>query len=94
MDNFSQQPFTNKNIFYTQANQVGSSTAMEFHGHKMALTYLLTNTSMIIKTYITDRHGAIGKWMREICPKLCEELDKPSICHMYDRWHVAKSKSD
>ena len=67
---------------------------MEFHGNKLALTHLLTKTTMVVKTYITDRHGAIAKWMREVCPILCKELmGKPKICHFYDRWHVAKSKS-
>ena len=74
------------------ANEAGSSTAMEFHGNKVALTHLLTKTTMVIKTYITDRHGAIGKWMREVCPIICKELGKPKICHLFDRWHVAKSK--
>ena len=63
------------------ANEAGSSTAMEFHGNKVALTHLLTKTTKVIKTYITDRHGAIGKWMREVCPIICKELGKPKICH-------------
>ena len=73
-----------------QANEVGSSSAMEFAGHERSILFLLT-TGMIIKQYITDRHTSIAKWMREECPKICRQLKKPKIDHFFDLWHIAKS---
>lgn len=64
---------------------------MEFLGHQRAFAYLFT-TGMIIKSFISDRHKSIGKWMRVECPKMCKELGKPVVHHFYDLWHVAKSK--
>lgn len=64
---------------------------MEAYGHKKAMRYLL-DTEMVIKSFISDRHTSIAKWMREECPKLCKELNKPIINHYFDLWHIAKSK--
>ena len=77
-------------IFY-QENQAGNSNNMEFLGHQKALAFLL-GTGMIIKAFISDRHLAITKRMREDCPKKCKELQKPTIEHYFDLWHIGKSK--
>lgn len=63
---------------------------MEFLGHQRALVFLLT-TGMVIKQFVSDRHTAITKWMKEECPKLCREKGKPIIAHYFDLWHIAKS---
>lgn len=76
---------------YFQANQAGSSSGMEFLGFKEAFTFLL-GTGMIIKSFVSDRHTSIAKWMREDCPKKCEELGKPVAQHFFDIWHIGKSK--
>ena len=76
--------------FLTQANQAGSSSAMEALGHQKAMSFLLT-TSMIITTFVSDRHATIAKWMRETFPRMCKELGKPVIMHFYDLWHIGKS---
>lgn len=74
---------------YFQANQAGSSLGMEFLGFKEAFTFLL-GTAMIIKSFVSDRHTSITKWMREDCLKKCEELGKPH--NYFDIWHIGKSK--
>ncbi|KAK3722374.1 hypothetical protein QZH41_013690, partial [Actinostola sp. cb2023] len=71
------------------ANEVGSSSEMEFIGHQRSILHLLS-TGMIIKEFISDRHSSITKWMREECPKICLEMDKPYIHHYFDLWHIAK----
>ena len=65
-----------------QANQAGSSSAMEFIGHQKAFAFLL-GTAMIIKAFISDRHSPIVKWMRVECPKKCKELGEPLIDHLF-----------
>ena len=40
---------------------------------KEAMAYLLT-TGIIIKSFISDRHASIAKWMREECGRKCAEL--------------------
>ncbi|XP_068753336.1 uncharacterized protein [Montipora capricornis] len=79
-------------IVLVQANQAGSSTNIEFMAFKEAITYLLA-TGMIIKSFISDRHVSIAKWMREECGKKCAELGKPVINHFFDLWHIGKSKT-
>ena len=64
---------------------------MEFLGHQKAMAFLLSS-GMVIKSFISDRHGAITKWMREECPKKCKELGKPVIQHYFDLWHIGKSR--
>lgn len=78
-------------VNYFQSNEAGSSTAMEFLGHQRAFAYLFT-TALVIKSFISDRHTSIAKWMRGECPKKCQELGKPVVEHFFDLWHVAKSK--
>jgi len=51
-----------------------------------------TGKGMIIKSFVSDRHTSIAKWMREDCPKKCEELGKPVVQHYFDIWHIGKSK--
>lgn len=65
---------------------------MEFLGHQKAFAFLLS-TGMIIKAFISDRHTSIAKWMREECPKKCQELGKPVVDHFFYLWHIAKSKN-
>ena len=76
---------------YFQANQAGSTSGMEFLGFKEVFTFLL-GTGMIIKSFVSNRHTSIAKWMREDCPKQCEELGKPVVQHYFDIWHIGKSK--
>jgi hypothetical protein len=64
---------------------------MEFLGHKRAFSYLLS-TDMTIKSFISDRHTSICKWMREELPAKCRTLGKPLINHFFDLWHIGKSK--
>ncbi|XP_015747740.1 PREDICTED: uncharacterized protein LOC107327508 [Acropora digitifera] len=79
-------------IVLVQANQAGSSTNIEFMAFKEAITYLLA-TGMIIKSFISDRHVSIARWMREECGKKCTKLGKPVINHFFDLWHIGKSKT-
>ena len=74
-----------------KANQAGSSSGIEFMAFKEAMAYLLT-TGIIIKSFISDRHASIAKWMREECGRKCAELGKPVINHFLDLWHIGKSK--
>ena len=64
---------------------------MEFLAFEKAFTFLL-GTGMIIKSFISDRHTSIAKWMREDCPKKCRDLGKPVVQHFFDIWHIGKSK--
>ena len=66
-----------------QSNQTTRSSAMEFMGHQQALTFLLANTAMNIKIYITDRHSQSTKWMRTECPALCKQYGKQVITHCF-----------
>ncbi|XP_068712766.1 uncharacterized protein [Montipora foliosa] len=76
-------------VALVQCNEAGSSSGMEFLGHQRAFAYLFT-TAMKIKSFISDRHRSIAKWMRETCSKKCRELNKPVVEHFFDLWHVAK----
>ena len=79
-------------VLNMQCNEAGSSSGMEFLGHQRAFAYLFT-TAVKIKSFISDRHRSIAKWMRETCPKKCRELNKPVVEHFFDLWHVAKRKT-
>lgn len=63
-----------------QANQVGSSTAMELEGCKLCFQYLM-KVGLAIKVFVSDRHRGIAKWIRE---------KQPTVKHYFDQWHVAK----
>ena len=65
-----------------QANEAGSSSGMEFLAFQKAFTFLL-GTTMVIKSFISDRYTSIAKWMS---PKKCSELGKPVIKHYFDLW--------
>ena len=64
---------------------------MEFLAFKKAFTFML-GSGMIIKSFISDRHASIAKWMREECPKKSKDLGKRIVDHFFDLWHIAKSK--
>ena len=64
---------------WLQANQAGSSNAMEFLGHQEALKFLLIETKMIITKFISDQHKSIGKWMREL-PGTLQNQKSSSYC--------------
>lgn len=64
---------------------------MEFVGHQRAFTFLLA-TDMIIKSFVSDRHKSITKWMRVESPKMCKALQKPIIDNFFDLWHIGKSE--
>jgi len=76
-------------FYLLQVNEAGSSTAMEFVGHKKCFNYLV-HTDMSIKSFISDRHTAICKWMKEELPNICRPLKIPLISHFYDLWHIGK----
>ena len=66
---------------------------MEFLAFKEAFAFLL-GTGIVMKSFISDRHMSIAKWMREECPKKCRDLGKPVIQHFFDIWHIGKSKHE
>lgn len=73
-----------KNCFFAlqfQANQSGSSQAMELDGAKQSFTNLKQD-GIPIKVFVSDRHRGIAKWIRE---------SQPETSHFYDIWHVARS---
>ena len=55
---------------------------METEGLRRSLNFLISE-GIQIKALITDRHVTIQKIMRE---------EYKDIEHMYDMWHIAKSK--
>ncbi|PFX17372.1 hypothetical protein AWC38_SpisGene18315 [Stylophora pistillata] len=81
-------------VLYTgplkEANQAGSSSGMEFLAFQKAFTFLF-GTAMIIKSFISDRHSSIAKWMKEDCLTRCREIGKPAVQHFFDSWHIAKN---
>ena len=71
-----------KNFFsHIQANETGSSNAMELAGAKRCFSYLKTS-GLKIETFISDRHRGIAKWIR---------IKEKGTTHFYDIWHIAKS---
>lgn len=66
---------------WLQANQTGNSNAMELEGAKLCFHYLQRVAGLTIKTFVSDRHRGIAKWIRE-----CQ----PSVTHFFDQWHIAK----
>ena len=56
---------------------------MEYAGFCQSMEYLL-GLGLVVKTFVSDRHSAIAKHMRE---KLS------SITHYFDIWHLKKSMS-
>ncbi|KAK3732010.1 hypothetical protein QZH41_016888, partial [Actinostola sp. cb2023] len=76
-------------LVVVQANEAGSSSAMEFLGHQKAFEFILA-TGMVITAFVSDRHTSIAKWMREELPDRCKALGKPVVHHFFDLWHIAK----
>ena len=66
-----------------QSNEVGGSYYMELEGLTRSMKYLL-GKNLSVGTLITDRHRAIGKWIR---------TSLPTTEHVYDVWHIAKGMS-
>ena len=67
-------------FLWLQANQAGSSTAMELEGCKLCFHYL-AKVGLAIKVFVSDRHRGIPKWIRQ---------HQPTVQHYFDQWHVAK----
>jgi solute carrier family 8 (sodium/calcium exchanger) len=65
-----------------QANEVGSSNKMELEGAKWSFSIIKDIEKLPIKTFVSDRHRGIGKWMR---------TTQKDTTHYYDIWHQAKS---
>ena len=53
---------------------------MEYHGFVRSMQYLL-DCGLLVKTFVSDRHTAIAKHMRE---KLA------NIKHYFDIWHLKR----
>ena len=68
--------------FCLQANEVGSSNKMELEGAKRSFDEIKGKEKLPIKTFVSDRHRGIGKWMRTM---------QRDTTHYYDIWHQAKS---
>ncbi|PFX15360.1 hypothetical protein AWC38_SpisGene20419 [Stylophora pistillata] len=77
-------------IVLVQANEGGNSSGMEFFAFEKAFIFLL-GTGLSIKSFISDRHTSIAKWMREDCPKKCRDMGKPIVAHFFDIWHIGKN---
>ncbi len=54
---------------------------MELEGVKRCFRYL--QDKLDIKTFISDRHRGVAKWLRED--------PETSVNHFYDIWHVART---
>ena len=68
-------------MLYLQANQVKSSNEMELSSAKACFAFI-KHAGLNIRTFISDRHKSIAKWIRE---------QEPNTQHDYDIWHVAQS---
>ncbi|KAI8510666.1 hypothetical protein Bbelb_115820 [Branchiostoma belcheri] len=64
-----------------QSNEVGGSYHMEQKGLEKSLAWM-ESVDVEVGTLVTDRHVGINKMIRE---------DHPTIKHLFDIWHVAKS---
>ena len=56
---------------------------MEYHGFMRCMEYILGH-ALLVNTFVSDRHSAIAKHMRE---KLAH------IKHYFDLWHLKKSNT-
>ena len=65
----------------SQANETGSSNAMELEGAKRSFNFL-KNVGLSVSTFISDRHRGIAKWIKQF---------QPHTSHFFDIWHVARS---
>ena len=66
---------------------MGHRSGMEFMSFEKAFTFLL-GTGLVIKSFVSDRHTSIAKWMLEDCPKKSREIGKPVVAHFFDIWHI------
>ena len=64
-----------------QANEVGSSNAMELEGAKRSFNFL-KGSGLKMDIFISDRHKGIAKWIRS---------KQKETKHFNDIWHVNKS---
>ena len=64
-----------------QANEVGSSNAMELEGAKRSFNFL-KGSGLKMDIFISDRHKGIAKWIR---------TKQKETKHFNDIWHVNKS---
>ena len=58
------------------------SNKMELEGAKRSFNAIKVTEKLPIKTFVSDRHRGIGKWM---------ETSQQDTTHYYDIWHQAKS---
>ena len=63
-----------------QANEVGSSNKMELDGAKHSFDAIKVKEKLPIKTFVSDRHRGISKWMR---------TTQTDATHYYI-WHQSK----
>lgn len=68
-------------LIFKQANEVGSSNAMELEGAKRSFQFL-EKSGLTMDVFISDRHKGIAKWIRN---------EKKETKHFNDIWHVNKS---
>jgi len=64
-----------------QANQTGSSNAMELEGAKRCFLFL-QSVGLSVATFVSDLHRGIAKWIRKFQPK---------TTHFFDIGHFARS---
>ena len=64
-----------------QANEVGSSNAMELEGAKRSFNFL-NESDLKMDIFISDRHKGIAKWIK---------TKQKGTKHYNDIWHVNKS---
>lgn len=64
-----------------QANEVGSSNAMELEGAKRSFNFL-KGSGLKMDIFISDRHKGIAKWIK---------TKQKETKHFNDIWHVNKS---
>jgi len=67
--------------FFQQANQTGSSNAMELEGAKRCILFL-QSVGLSVATFVSDLHRGIAKWIRKFQPK---------TTHFFDIGHFARS---
>ena len=70
-----------KLLLVIQANQSGSSNAMELDGAKQCFQYL-ADKDVKVSSFISDCCKGIAKLIRET---------QPNVQHYNDVWHVSKS---
>lgn len=67
-------------VYFSQRNEAGSSTAIEFMAFKQCMNYLI-GYGLLITTFISDRHVSIASHMKKVLHK---------IIHYFDIWHLKK----